>query len=51
VMWDPQPFGEHTVQARGQVHNLKLERLADDLLEGKVDPADLDPRTGEPKRR
>ena len=47
--WGPHEFGEHTVLARGQVSNLKLERAADDLLEGRVTADELDPETGERK--
>ena len=39
--WEPYSFGEHEVQARGEIRNLKLEAQADDLLAGRVRAEDL----------
>ena len=38
--WSGVRFGEYEVQARGQVLNLKLERLADELLAAAGDDED-----------
>lgn len=41
IDWQDYDFENHTMQLRGQVKNLKLETMADDILAGQITPQNL----------